>query len=156
MHSRCRPGARLCALFAAALSCTPAPAQHGVIREYAALAPTADAVPLRPLFDAPLTDTSITVGPDKAFYLTGSAVEGQDAAFAGRIDIWRSPDMKQWTPLRTVELAGAKAGSPELRFLDGRFWLAFGREGGGTELDGREHTAIRRRVDDGADAVVVE
>ena len=34
-----------------------------------------DAVPLAPLFDARLTDTSITVGPDKAFYLTGSAVD---------------------------------------------------------------------------------
>ena len=109
-------------------------AQHGVIREYAALAPTPDAVPLAPLFDAPLTDTSITVGPDQAFYLTGSAVAGQTAIFSNRISFWRSTDLKQWTLLRTLDLKGINAGSPELHFLDGRFWLTLGREGGGTEL----------------------
>src|SRR5512137_514068 len=79
-------------------------AQHGVIREYAALAPKPDAVPLAPLFDAPLTDTSITVGPDKAFYLTGSAVGEQGAVFTNRLSFWRSTDMKQWTLLRTLDL----------------------------------------------------
>ncbi len=109
-------------------------AQHGVIREYAALAPRPDAVPLAPLFDAPFTDTSIALGPDKAFYLTGSAVEGQGAGFAQRIAIWRSADLKQWTPLRTLELKDAKARSPEIHFLAGFFWITLGREGGGTEL----------------------
>ncbi len=130
------------ACMVACLGLQSVPAQHGVIREYAALAPTTDAVPLRPLFDAPLTDTSIAIGPDKAFYLTGSAVERQDAVFSDRIAIWRSADMKQWAPLRTIELTDAKARSPELRFLDGRFWLAFGREGGGTELIRFDTTAL--------------
>ena len=57
----------------------PLLAQHGVIREYAALAPKPDAVPLPALFDTPLTDTSITIGPDKAYYLTGSAVDAGGA-----------------------------------------------------------------------------
>ena len=112
----------------------PAGAQHGVIREYAALAPAPDAVPLAPLFDAPRTDTSIAVGPDRAFYLTGSAVDGQAAVFTNRLAIWRSADMKQWLPLRTLDLEGTRARSPELHFLGGRFWLTLGREGGGTEL----------------------
>ena len=112
----------------------PARAQHGVIREYAALAPKPDAVPLAPLIDTPLTDTSITGGPDKAFYLTGSAVAGQAAAFSNRLSIWRSTDMKGWAALRTLELKDTKAGSPELHFFDGRFWMTLGLAGGGTGL----------------------
>jgi len=50
--------------------CSPAASQHGVIREYAALAPSPDATPLRPLLDVPLTDISITAGHDRAYYMT--------------------------------------------------------------------------------------
>ncbi|MCX7011290.1 MAG: hypothetical protein NTW86_01760, partial [Candidatus Sumerlaeota bacterium] len=57
---------------------------HGVIREYAALAPTAEAGPLRPLLDEPLTDASVCVGPDGAYYLTGSAVDEKGAVFSSR------------------------------------------------------------------------
>lgn len=117
-------------------------AQHGVIREYAALAPAPDAVPLAPLFDAPLADTSITVGPDHAFYLTGSSVAGNHAIFSNRISFWRSADLKQWKPLRTLELQGVKVRSPELHFLGGHFWLTLGREGGGTELLRFDTTAL--------------
>ena len=109
-------------------------AQHGVIREYAALAPKPDAVPLAPLLDAPLTDASITLGPDKAFYLTGSAVEGGGAAFSSRIPIWRSADLKQWAKIRTLDFGASQFRSPEIHFLDGAFWLTLGRKGGGTEL----------------------
>lgn len=68
----------------AAFLLQPARAPQGVIRESAALAPKPEAVALAPLFDATLTDTSITVGPDKAFYLTGSAMDGQSAVFTNR------------------------------------------------------------------------
>lgn len=123
---------RLCLL--AVLLLPAARAQHGVIREYAALAPRSDAVPLAALCDVPLTDTSITVGPDQAFYLTGSGVKGAGAVFSGQLSIWRSPDLKKWIPLRTLDLAGRRARSPELHFLGGRFWLTLGFEGGGTGL----------------------
>ncbi|MCX7886714.1 MAG: hypothetical protein N3B01_05585, partial [Verrucomicrobiae bacterium] len=59
-------------------------AQHGVIREFAALAPKPDAVPLPPLFDASSTDISVTLGPDEAFYLTGSAWDGRGGIFTNR------------------------------------------------------------------------
>lgn len=118
-----------------ALLLQPAGAQHGVIREYAALAPKPEAAVLAPLFEAPLADTSITVGPDKAFYLTGSAVDGHNnAVFTNRLALWRSTDMKQWAPLRTLDLGTTKVRSLELHFLDGHFWLTLGREGGGTGL----------------------
>jgi beta-xylosidase len=109
-------------------------AQHGVIREYAALAPKADAISLPALLDSPLTDTSITVGPEGVYYLTGSAVDGEKAAFTNRLKLWRSPDMKRWALIRTLDLGAAKARSPEIHYLGGCFWLAFSREGGGTEL----------------------
>jgi len=134
MRNFLRPCSLLSACLLNALLLQPALAQHGVIREYAALAPKPEAAALAPLLDAPLTDASITVGPDKAFYLTGSAVDGQGAIFTSRLSFWRSADLKQWTPLRTLDLGAAKARSPELHFLDGRFWLTLGREGGGTGL----------------------
>ena len=59
--------------------------QHGVIREYAALAPKPDASPLAPLFEEPLTDTSITLGPDKAYYLSGSAASAEGPVYAKRV-----------------------------------------------------------------------
>lgn len=112
----------------------PARAQHGVIREYAALAPKSDAVPLAPLFDAPLTDTSITVGPDRAFYLTGSAFDGTKAHASASVNIWRSKDMCDWRKLRTLDFGQARFVSPEIHWLKTAFWLTLGREGGGTEL----------------------
>lgn len=118
----------------AALLIQTAHGQHGVIREYAALAPKPDAVPLAPLFDTPLTDTSITVGPDKAYYLTGSAVSGTATIFTDKLSVWRSADMKEWKLLRTLDLAPMKVRAPELHYLDGRFWLAFAIEEGGTGL----------------------
>ena len=75
MKSCSQPGLlRLIAGLVSAFLLHSARAQHGVIREYAALAPKPDAVPLAPLLDTPLTDTSIAGGADRAFYLTGSSV----------------------------------------------------------------------------------
>jgi len=109
-------------------------AQHGVIREYAALAPTPEAVALAPLFDAPLTDISICMGPDKAYYLTGSAVARGAACASERIEIWRSMDLRDWQKLRTLDLSPACFLAPEIHWFQGTFWLTLGREGGGTEL----------------------
>lgn len=120
-----------------------AQAQHGVIREYAALAPKPDAVVLPPLFDAALTDTSITLGPDQTYYLTGSAVNGQSAVAAGSLQLWSSKDLKQWQRLRTLELKDLSVRSPELHFLDGHFYLTLGLEGGGTALARFKTTDLR-------------
>jgi beta-xylosidase len=110
-----------------------AAAQHGVIREYAALAPKPDAVPLRPVLDAPLTDVSITLGRDRAYYMTGSAVAGEAAAFSDAVKLWRSPDLRRWSEVRTVAI-GKRVRSPEVHYLKGRYWMTLGIEGGGTEL----------------------
>lgn len=109
-------------------------AQHGVIREYAALAPKPDAVPLKPLFDEPLTDTSITMGPDRAYYLTGSKASNDGPVFASKIAIWRSAGMRGWKKIREIDFSPAAVRSPEIHYLKGRFWLTAGLEHGGTEL----------------------
>lgn len=109
-------------------------AQHGVIREYAALAPQPDAAALKPLFDASLTDTSICVGPDRAYYLTGSSVAEGRACASGIVDIWRSTDMRDWRKLRTLDFGQGRFVSPEIHWLKNTFWLTLGHEGGGTEL----------------------
>ncbi|MBL8173711.1 MAG: family 43 glycosylhydrolase [Bryobacterales bacterium] len=108
-------------------------AQHGVIREYAALAPKPGATPLRPLADLPLTDVSIAVGHDKAWYMTGSAAGSDGPVFAKRISIWRSTNQRQWTKLRDID-SPAPAQSPEIHYLRNRYWLTLGIEGGGTHL----------------------
>ena len=97
--------------------------QHGVIREYAALAPKPDAVPLQPLLDQLLTDTSITLGPDNAYYLTGSAVASDGPAFSHKIAIWRSTDMRKWARIREIDFAPAAVRAPEIHYLKDRFWL---------------------------------
>jgi len=109
-------------------------AQHGVIREYAALAPAPDATALRPLFDASLTDTSVCTGPDKALYLTGSAFDGTKVQASTTVSIWRSTDMCDWRRLRTLDLGAGQFIAPEIHWLKGTFWLTLGRAGGGTEL----------------------
>jgi hypothetical protein len=108
--------------------------QHGVIREYAALAPKPTAVPLRPLVAEPLTDASIALGPDGNYFMTGSAVESGAAALSREVPIWRSADMKQWRKIRTLNAGPRAVRSPEIHSYGGRFWMTLGVEGGGTEL----------------------
>lgn len=116
------------------LLCGLAFGQHGVIREYAALAPREDATPLTPLLDIPLTDVSITVGRDQAYYMTGSACGPGGPAFSDGIDIWRSADLRRWEKVRTVRLPSSRVRGPEIHYLEGHFWLTAGLEGGGTVL----------------------
>ncbi|MCX7011227.1 MAG: family 43 glycosylhydrolase [Candidatus Sumerlaeota bacterium] len=122
----------IAAVIAAAGS--PVFAQHPANREYAALAPMAGAKPLAPLFDQPLTDTSVAVGPGGVYYLTGSAGGREGAIFSPTITLWRSTGMKEWSKLCEITLDGTKGRSPEVRYLKGAFWLTYGREGGGTDL----------------------
>jgi beta-xylosidase len=108
-------------------------AQHGVIREYAALAPRPDAVPLRPLLEVPLSSPSISPGPDGAYYLTGTPIENGQPFFSSTIRIWRSSDLINWREVRTLHFEESYR-SPELRYLKDTWWLALERGSGGTTL----------------------
>jgi xylan 1,4-beta-xylosidase len=57
--------------------------------------------PVMPLFDYRLRDTSIAVGHDGAFYLTGTTGGPNMWAVTGDIEVYRSTDMKDWTPVVT-------------------------------------------------------
>jgi len=109
-------------------------AQHGVIDYYASLTPAADARPLTPFSDDPLTDTSITLGADGYYYRTGSHVEDGKAVFSKSITIWRSTDRKEWETVRTLTFDDIAVASPEIHWLAGAFYMTFGREGGGGDL----------------------
>ena len=80
----------------------PMQGMHGVIREYAALAPTINATPLAPLLDEPLTDISITYGSDRMFYMVGSTVSKAGPIFSRKVRIWRSEDLYNWKKIRPV------------------------------------------------------
>jgi beta-xylosidase len=111
----------------------PALAQHGVIREYAALAPRPDAVPLRSMLDVPLSSPSVSPGPDGAYYLTGTPIENGQPFFSSTIRIWRSSDLINWREIRTLNFEESYR-SPELRYLKDTWWLALERGSGGTAL----------------------
>lgn len=104
---------------------------------------------LRKLFDSPLRDTSICVGPDRAYYLTGTTGHPTWWTTNEGIRVWRSTDLTNWQPLGLVwsfdkDVTWQKAfkdgrraiWAPEIYFLKGTFWLAYSVNwpGGGTGL----------------------
>jgi len=105
--------------------------------------------PLKPLFDYPLRDTSICLGPDGVYYLTGTTGAPDWWAVTGDIKVWKSADLKEWTPLiikprlRTTvwnidrdgtweKPIGLRDGAPfrplwapEIQYLKGTFWISY-------------------------------
>ncbi|MDP6041713.1 MAG: family 43 glycosylhydrolase, partial [Candidatus Latescibacteria bacterium] len=111
----------------------PVQGMHGVIREYASLAPTATATPLAPILDEPLTDISIARSSDGMFYMVGSTAGKTSSTFSRKIRIWQSTDLDNWKKIRTVNLDRA-ARSPEIHFLQDACYLTLEIENQGTEL----------------------
>ena len=58
--------------------------------------------PLKPLFDYPLRDTSVCVGGDGLYYLTGTTGHPTWWKTNEGIRVWRSADLKTWEPLGLV------------------------------------------------------
>lgn len=56
---------------------------------------------LKPLFNYPIRDTSICMGPDGVYYLTGTTGYPDWWAVTGDIKIWKSNDLINWTPVIT-------------------------------------------------------
>ncbi len=131
-------------------------------------------VPARPLFEEHLRDPAITRAPNGVYYLTGtlgiaSKAVGFPSQTSGEVDfantlgiwMWKSTDLKAWTPLGKVfdmEVCGDQGNqmrwtqyfrlnpdhpagprvrgvqSPELHFVGGLPYIAFAMSGGGTGL----------------------
>lgn len=57
--------------------------------------------PLKPLMDHPMRDTSIAVGHDGAYYMTGTTGWPDMWAVTSDIQVFRSEDLVKWTPVVT-------------------------------------------------------
>jgi len=102
--------------------------------------------PMKPLFDFPVRDTSICVGPDKTYYLTGTTGHPTWWKTNDGIRIWKSADLKTWEPLGYVwkisdgtwqkEKHGDSRAlwAPELHYIKKTYWLTFCMNYGGTGL----------------------
>lgn len=115
---------------------------------------------VQPLFDHAVRDTCICVGPDGAYYLTGTTANnpagGHDKTgwwyVNEGIRVWKSRDLKTWEPLGLVwsldrDATWAKAfktdrrgnrkracWAPEIHYLKGTFWLTYSMNYGGCGL----------------------
>lgn len=99
---------------------------------------------LQPLFDFPVRDTSVCVGPDRTCYLTGTT--GHPAWWNTNegIRLWKSADLRHWEPLGLVWSFAKDATwqvkrgdkqaiwAPEIHFFNDTFWIAYCVNYGGT------------------------
>ena len=123
------------------------PLAHVAHAERAAPVPALPA--LQPLFDYPLRDTSICVGGDGLYYLTGTTGAPDWWAVTGDIQVWKSSDLATWTPVvehprrRSVVWNIDREGTwekpiplrdgapfrplwaPEITYLKGTYWIAY-------------------------------
>lgn len=94
--------------------------------------------PLQPLFDYPVRDTCICLGPDGWYYLTGTTGHPTWWQTNEGIRVWKSKDLQTWKPLGLVwsiekngtwqkkVVKGRRAiWAPEIHYLKGTFWLAY-------------------------------
>jgi hypothetical protein len=104
---------------------------------------------LKPLFDYGVRDTSITLGADGNYYLTGTTGAPDIWGVTSNLQLWKSPDLKRWTTVierpraRSVVWSIDRDGSwerpvnlrdgapfrplwaPEVHFLKGTYWLTY-------------------------------
>ncbi len=114
-------------------------------------------LPVRKLIDHPVRDTSVCIGPDGMYYLTGTTgaktggAEAKDGWWYVNegIRVWRSPDLTNWAPLglvwsfdkdatwqKPLEEGRRALWAPEIHHLKGTFWLTYclNWKNGGTGL----------------------
>ena len=101
---------------------------------------------LRPLFDYPLRDTSVCLGPDGTYYLTGTTGHPTWWKTNQGIRMWKSNDMKTWEPMGLVwsfenDMTWQKKQgenqaiwAPEIHYFADTFWLAYCVNYGGTGI----------------------
>ncbi|GAB3576728.1 glycoside hydrolase family protein [Hymenobacter daeguensis] len=97
---------------------------HPSMDEAAATAPAADARPVRPLFDAAMQDVYVLPHAG-TYYLTGTTP-------GAGIQLWTSRDRQTWQ--KAGKLWNEEAVAPQIHFVNGRFYLVYGKPGGGIVL----------------------
>ncbi len=108
-----------------------------------------DLPPVEPLFDFPVRDTSVCLGPDGVYYLIGTTGWPTWWKTNEGIRTWRSPDLKAWEPLGLVWSFENDATwqkpvvedcraiwAPEIHYLKGNYWITYcvNWPGGGTGI----------------------
>ncbi len=96
---------------------------------------------VRLLFDEPLRDPSVCLGPDGTYYLTGTSEPFWGFNNQNGIRVWKSKDLVKWEPLGTVWRYGESPWhkpyldakkplwAPEIHYKKGTFWLTYGMPG---------------------------
>jgi xylan 1,4-beta-xylosidase len=100
--------------------------------------------PIPPLFDFPVRDTCVCVGPDGVYYLIGTTGHPTWWNTNEGMRVWKSKDLKTWEPLGLVwsfekdstwqKIKDGKRAiwAPELHYFKGTFWIAYCVNYGGT------------------------
>lgn len=120
--------------------------QAAAVAAEQATKPSAGSVDLKPLFDFPVRDTCICLGPDGTYYLTGTTGHPTWWQTNEGIRIWKSTDLKNWKPLGLVWSFAKDATwqkskafkrsdgkmetrqavwAPELHYIKGNFYIAY-------------------------------
>ena len=102
---------------------------------------------LKPLFDFPVRDTCICLGPDDTYYLIGTTGFPTWWQTNEGARIWKSKDLKTWEPVGLVwsfdkdatwqkpaENGNRAMWAPELHYINGTFWIAYCMNYGGTGI----------------------
>ncbi len=96
-------------------------------------------LPLQRLVDTPLRDTSVCVGPDGTYYLTGTVEPF--FGYNNELRMWKSTDLKHWDAMGKVWSYGdspwhkpylekkMSLWAPEIHYLKGTFWLTYSMPG---------------------------
>jgi xylan 1,4-beta-xylosidase len=106
--------------------------------------------PIRPLIDVQVRDTIVCRGGDGCYYMTGSTGENI-WAFNDGIELWKSPNLKDWEYLGLVWSIEHEGGwergwrtlhdkpsraiwAPELHFLRGNYYICLSMAPSGTSI----------------------
>ncbi len=105
--------------------------------------------PIKPLLDYAIRDTSVALGPDGIYYLTGTTGSPDINAVTSDVQVWKSPDLVKWSPvvdrprLRSIvwnvdrdgtwqKQIGQRDGAPfrpvwgpEIHYLKNTFWMTY-------------------------------
>lgn len=115
--------------------------------------PSSSAKAISPLFDFPLKDISMCIGPDGWYYITGTSILTENTSENEAITIWKSCDLEKWISIgevwhfgksynckdeinrhEKINVINKQLGSHEIHYIKSTFWLTYDISCGGTGL----------------------
>jgi beta-xylosidase len=108
---------------------------------------------LKPLFDYPVRDTSVCLGPDKIYYLIGTTGHPTWWNTNEGVRMWKSRDLKTWDAMGLVwsyekdsawqkvktgadgkKTADSAVWAPEIHYFKKTYWISYSLNYGGTGI----------------------